>query len=319
MLRNYIAAALGNLSRNWLYAGITICGLAAGFAAAILIGLYVRDEYSFERFIPGYQDVYRVQLDLALPGQKVQQMDFSLGTVAKNFALDFPDVQSASRLQPRTQALGQRRPQSVDTVAWADPDFFRVIDYPVLAGDPVAALHAPDGLVLTRGMARKYFGEDAPIGKTLSVFAGRDMGPAGNAPHPMRVLAVLNDIPGQTHLNLQIFGSALMPGGAMAYEDAHPSPFNISFLTYVRLKPGASAARVRAGLRAFDTRHYPGATPGAASNQFYRLVALSDIHFAAKNSSDWLRQPGSRTVDAGIAAVGGLIILIAAITREIST
>ena len=47
MLRNYIAAAFGNLSRNWLYAGITICGLAAGFAAAILIGLYVRDEYSF--------------------------------------------------------------------------------------------------------------------------------------------------------------------------------------------------------------------------------------------------------------------------------
>ncbi|HEX4098667.1 MAG TPA: ABC transporter permease, partial [Caulobacteraceae bacterium] len=313
MLRNYISAALANLARNWLYAGITILGLAVSFAAAIIIGLYVRDEYSFERFIPGYQDVYRVQLDLALPGQKVQQFDQSLGTVARNFALDFPQAQYVARIQPQSQGLGQGRPQSVDSVGWADPDFFRVMDYPVLAGDPVAALHAPDGLVLTRSMARKYFGQDAPIGKTLSIFAGRDMGPAGNAPHPMRVLAVLKDIPSETHLNLQIFGSALMPDGPMAYEDAHPNPFNIGFLTYVRLKPGASADQVRQGLRAFDARHYPGATPGAASPQFYRLVALSDIHFDANNSGGILRQAGSRAVDAGIAAVGGLIILIAAI------
>jgi putative ABC transport system permease protein len=313
MLRNYLAAAFGNLARNWLYASITICGLAAGFAAAIIIGLYVRDEYSYERFIPGYQDVYRVQLDLALPGQKVQEMDTSLGSVAKNFALDFPEAQFVARLQPRSQGLGRDRPRSVDTVGWADPDFFRVLPYPVLAGDPVAALHSPDGLVITRSMARKYFGEDAPIGKVLMLFAGQDVGPIGNTPHPMRVLAVLQDPPSETHLNLQIFGSALMPDGPMAYEDAHPSPFNISFLTYVRLKPGASVERVRAGLRAFDIRHFPAGTPGAPSPQFYRLVALRDIHFDAKDSNSWLRQPGNRSVDAGIAAVGGLIILIAAI------
>ena len=313
MLRNYFAAAFGNLSRNWLYAGITILGLAVSFAAAIVIGLYVRDEYSFERFVPGYQDVYRIQLDLALPGQKVQQMDSSLGTVGSNFALDFPEAQSVARLQPSSQALGRRQARSIDAVGWADPDFFKVMAYPVLAGDPVAALHSPDGLVLTRSMARKYFGEDAPIGKTLMLFASQDIGPAGNAPHPMRVLAVLKDIPSETHLNLQIFASSRAPGGRMAYEDAHPSPFNISFLTYVRLKPGISADKVRQRLRAFDMRHYPGGTPGAASPQFYRLVALKDIHFEANNASDVLRQRGDRRVDAGIAAVGGLIILIAAI------
>src|SRR5579862_4737449 len=100
MFRNYLAAAFANLARNWLYATITIFGLAAGFAAAIVIGLYVRDEYSFERFIPGYQDVYRLQLDLALPGQKVQYMDYSLVTAGANLALDFPDVQSMARIEP---------------------------------------------------------------------------------------------------------------------------------------------------------------------------------------------------------------------------
>ena len=313
MLRNYFAAALANLARNWLYASITIAGLAAGFAAAIVIGLYVRDEYSFERFIPGYQDVYRLQLDLALPGQKVQKMDNSLGTAGLNLALDFPDVQYLGRLEARSQVLGRDQPRSIDAVAWADPDFFRVMSYPALAGDPVAALHNPDGLVLTRSMARKYFGEDAPIGKTLLVAQGREFGPVPQPPHPMRVLAVLKDIPSNTHLNLQIFGSGRAPWSAMGLDDAHPSPFNISFLTYVRLRPGASPDRIQAGLRAFDNRHYPGATTGSASAQYYRLVALKDLHFAAHDSSDVLRQPGDEAVDAGIAAVGGLIILIAAI------
>jgi putative ABC transport system permease protein len=313
MLRNYIVTAFGNLARNWLYASITILGLAAGFAAAIVIGLYVRDEYNFERFIPGYQDVYRVQLDLALPGQKVQQTDFAVGNVGSNFALDFPETRYVARLRPFTQAMGRDRPRSLDQVAWADPDFFRVLPYPVLAGDPVAALHSSDGVVLTRSMARKYFGEDAPVGKTLMMSQPLGQGPIGKAVHPMRVLAVLKDIPSETHLNVQVFASGLAPWSVMALMDAHPSPFNISFLTYVRLKPGASAERIRAGLRAFDNRHYPGGTPGAPSPQFYRLAALGDLHFTAKDSSDVLRQPGDRTVDAGIAAVGGLIVLIAAI------
>ena len=315
MLRNYIAAALGNLGRNWLYAGITILGLAAGFAAAILIGLYVRDEYSYERFIPGYQDVYRAQLDLAVPGQKVQLKDTSQGTAARNLALDFPEVQSVARLEPFAQGLGRERPTAVDTVGWADPDFFKVLPFPALAGDPVAALSSPDGLVLTRSMARKFFGEDAPIGKTLMISPALDIGRFGlgvKEPHAVRVLAVLKDIPSETHLNIQIFASSRAPWAAMAYQDANPSPFWASFLTYVRLKPGVSIDQVRARLPAFDQRRYPPVVAGG-SRQYYRLVPLKDLHFDAKSSNDWLRQPASRSVSAGIAGVGGLIILIAAI------
>ena len=318
MIRNYLAAAFANLARNWLYAGITIFGLAAGFAAAILIGLYVRDEYSFERFVPGYQDVYRLQMDLAIPGQKVTELDFTVGTAAGALALDFPEVQYAARLEPLPQALGRGELRTIDTVSWADPDFFKVIAYPALAGDPVAALHAPDGLVLTRSMARKYFGEDAPIGKTLLVGQGLDINLTGPeaalfaAPHPMRVLAVLKDLPSETHLTAQIFGSGRAAWSILALDDRHPSPFNENALTYVRLKPGASPDRIRAGLHDFANRRYPSPN-GAASSLRPRLVALQDIHFSAKNWGDPLRQPGDRAVDTGIAAVGGLIILIAAI------
>src|SRR4051812_21499533 len=92
MLRNYFAAAFGNLGRNWLYAGITILGLAASFAAAILIGLYLRDEYSFDRFVPDYQRIYRLETDLTWPGGKPIQLDAISGVVAGQLRLDFPQV-----------------------------------------------------------------------------------------------------------------------------------------------------------------------------------------------------------------------------------
>jgi putative ABC transport system permease protein len=68
MLRNYLAAALRNMARNKLYAGVTIVGLAIGFAAALLIGLYVRDELTYDRFVPGHDRVYQVTETLIIAG-----------------------------------------------------------------------------------------------------------------------------------------------------------------------------------------------------------------------------------------------------------
>src|SRR6185312_14942099 len=90
-LRNYISAALGNMGRNGPYAAITILGLAVSFAAAILIGLYLRDEFTFERFIPGHERVYRVAIDVALPAAKPLAMDETFSNTAANLKLDFPE------------------------------------------------------------------------------------------------------------------------------------------------------------------------------------------------------------------------------------
>src|SRR3569833_27101 len=98
MLRNYFAAALGNIGRNGLYAGITILGLAVSFTAAILIGLYVRDDFTFDRFIPDHQRVFRLQDDLLLPGLKPRPINVVQSTAAANLELDFPEVERVARL-----------------------------------------------------------------------------------------------------------------------------------------------------------------------------------------------------------------------------
>jgi putative ABC transport system permease protein len=309
---NYLVTALRNLGRNWLYAGVTVLGLAVSFTAAILIGLYVRDEYSYDRFIPGYQQVYRLEFDLVLPGQKPKPWIGTVSTAAGNFRLDFPEAQQVARLMATGALVKQGQTTTRERTLWADPDFFRIMALPVLAGDASAALETPDGLVLTRTMARKYFGQDAPIGRILLVnsgarFPGR---PGPPAFHPMRILAVLKDLPSNTHLAGDIFAAARSPNSPISFDDSFPSPVNVDQLTYVRLKPGVTGEALLERVKAFGPRHYPPAAPGAPYPQQFRLMPLKTLHFTAAGGD--LRPPGDRNVDAGVAAVGALIVIIAA-------
>ena len=298
LLRNYLTAALRNFARNWLYAAITVLGLAAGFAAAILIALYVRDEYSFERFIAGYEQIYRLETDVLAPGQEPERGDGAASTAAARLALDFPTLEGVVRLARSSRWVGRDKAETWERVAWTDPDFFKVLPYPVLAGDPVTALHDPNGLVLTRQVARKYFGVDAPIGETLLVLAPDGDDPLSATPHPMRVSAVLEDIPRQTHLEqFKIFASGSAAWSPLAFEDRLPSPVPI-FWTYARLPSGMSADRIREELEAFAALHYPGGL-----GRRFRLEPLKDLHFSAE----------ARAVDRQIAIVGLLILVIAAI------
>ena len=312
MLRNYLAAAFGNLTRNWLYAGVTILGLAFSFAVAILIGLYLRDEYSFDRFIPGYQDIYRVQMTLVLPGQKPMPGDFVQATVAGRLKLNFPEIVDIARVTPTVGLLKIGGNTTSEPISWADPDFFSILGMPVLAGDPNAAMRSPDGLVLTRALARKYFGQDAPIGRTMLLKSDGDGPQMGSRYHPMRVMAVLQDTPASSHLTAQLFASARAPFSGMTSDELHPSPYNEDQLTYVKLKPGSSPSGWAARLRVVGQALSP-APAGAPPPFLYSLTPLKALHFSSAGPSPITSPPGDRRVDAGIAAVGGLIVLIAGI------
>jgi putative ABC transport system permease protein len=298
VFRNYLATAVRNLARNWLYAGITVLGLGAAFAAAIVIGLYVRDEHSFERFISGYQQVFRLETDVLAPGEEPVRGDAAASTAAGHLMLDFPEFEGVARLARSSRWVGRAEASTWERVAWADPEFFDVLPFPVLAGDPVAALHDPGGLVLTRRMARKYFGVDAPIGETLLVQAPSGDAPLFATPHPMQVRAVLHDIPRRTHLEqFEIFASGRAAWSPLTLADQNPSPALI-FWTYARLPAGVSPDRTRDGLEAFSARHYPGSL-----GRRFRLERLQDLHLT----------DAARAVNRQIAAVAVLIVVIAAI------
>jgi putative ABC transport system permease protein len=307
MFRNYFAAALRNLSRNRLYAGVTIAGLAIGFAAAMLIALFVRDEYSYDHFVPGNRQVYRVSESILNTGERAIESDATPTLLAPALKLDFPQVQFAAR------ATNGNFPASVQrgnfsaaepNLAWVDPDFFRIIPLPTIAGNLASSLDAPDGIVLTRTIARKYFGRDAPIGETLLVDK-----------HPMRVTAVIEDLPSNTHLTADIFASGRSPYSALTHYDQVATPLNNVVATYIRLRPGASTSSIEPQLPAFVKLHYPLArfdATWANVKVIIHLVPLTAIHLRPSTQGAF-KPAGDRTVIAAIAAVGVLVIVVAAI------
>jgi len=309
MFRSYLAAALRNLARNRLYAGVTIAGLAIGFAAAMLIALFVRDEYSYDRFVPGNSRVYRVSESILNSGERPIESDSTPSMLAPALKLDFPQVLFAARLMTGNFPPSVRRGNfsaAEPNLAWADPDFFRVMPMPAIAGDIAGSLDAPDSVVLTRTVARKYFGRDAPLGETLLIDK-----------HPMRVTGVLEDLPSNTHLTADIFASGRSPYSAITHQEQVDTPLNNVVATYVRLRTGTSVSTIEPQLPGFVGRHFPidrSSSTWAREKIVVHFVPLSDVHLRPSTQAAFTAKPaGDKTVIAAIAAVGVLVVLVAAI------
>ncbi|HEY3949385.1 ABC transporter permease, partial [Phenylobacterium sp.] len=306
MLSNYLAAALRNLSRNGLYAGITIAGLAVGFAAALLIGLYVRDEFSYDRFIPGRDRVFLVSETISLNASKPIETQSTPPMLAKRLPLAFPEIQYVARLSPPGFPANLRRgdfTSSEQNFFWADPDFFKVLPLLAVAGDLTHALDGSDSVVLTRAIAHKYFGRDAPLGEVIQING-----------QPFRVTAVVEDLPSNTHLTAEIFASARAPSGQILKYEAVDGPLENTLGTYIRLRPGAKIDAMLPRTAAFLEQQMP--IPNLADlhavKRAMHFVPLTKIHLTPSTQGSG-KPSADPAVLGAIGLVAVLIVSVAAI------
>jgi len=306
MWRNYLVTAVRNLARNRLYAGVTIIGLAIGFATATLIGLYVRDELSYDRFVPNHDRVFLATQTIVMGASAPIESQATPMMLARPLKLDFRQVETVARLSPAYFPPTVRRGEvtaAEQNLFWADPDFFRVLPLPALAGDLATALETPDSVVITRAVARKYFGRDAPVGETLLIES-----------QPMRVTAVLRDLPSQTHLTGDIYASSRSAQSPISQFEAINGPLTNTLATYVLLKPGASAAAIEARLPNFLEERLPlgMSDQGVPVDRTLHLTPLTRIHLTPSTQGAF-KPAADPAVVAAIGLIGVLIVLVAAI------
>ena len=307
MFHNYVAAALRNLLRNGLYAIINILGLAVGFAAVILIALFVRDEYSFDRFIPAHDRIYNVTEVVNPPGGGPLRIAVTASNIATAMKLDFPEVEAATRLSGTPAALRHGAVDNANFIYWADPNFFDVFPLPAHAGNPQEALRKPDGLVLTRTAARRLFGRDDVMGEPIEL----------DRKYTLHVAAILEDLPPNTHLSADIFAPGIASFSALThYDDAHMDPDAIrpeNSYTYLRLKSGASVEKLAAAMPAFASRHVPGVFGGQpiAKAYHFQLIPLTQIQLQPGSIADMKTHGDVRTVQT-LVGIAVLILFIAA-------
>ncbi|MFI4972982.1 MAG: FtsX-like permease family protein [Caulobacterales bacterium] len=311
MFRNYLATALRNLARNRLYAAISILGLAVSFAAAILIAQFVRNEFSYDRWIPGYRQIYKITDTITQPGQPPKESDITQSAIAGQLKVAFPGAVAIARLMQDFPTLRHNAGETgiVDqSFAWADPDIFKVLPLPALAGDLKTALQQPGTVVITREVARKYFGRDLPIGQVLDVQEGDDH-------HPMRVTAVLKDPPSDTNLVTEVFASARSAYSPLTLMDAKPALTGVSTWTYARLAPTSSAADLQRGLDlAGEPETAAFAVLGGGTKFRFGAVPLAEAHLRSPGLTAIVVKPtGNKSTTYAIATVGVLIVLVAAI------
>ena len=310
MLRNYFIAALRNLARNRLHATINVAGLALGFAAATFIYLYVRNELSYDRFLPNHDRTYLLSEHLRIPGQSLLATPTIQHEFATQIKLDFPAIEAVTRLCPDRRTLRHGQTEADENVYWADPNVFDLLPLHALAGDLKTALQSPEGVVLTRGMARRYFGRDDPIGEVLEITGTHpdDI----NRRYPMRVTAVLEDLPANTHLDLQIILSGRGAVSELRNLDADPNTAALPDLvyTYLRMAPGAPVAPLQQALPGFLERHDP-----VLAHYYHgslELVRFDRIHLTPATEQSMRPRADVATLDT-LSLVGALVLLVAGI------
>src|SRR6185295_14841638 len=308
MWRNYLAAAIHSLFRDKAYAAINVLGLALGLTAMVLIALYVRDEYTYESWVPQADRTYRIWMEATQPGQKPIRLPSTAPNIARALELDFPQIEFATRLKSDGLPLRQGTVEvTPNGFYWADPDFFRMFPVKVIAGDPNAALARPDGLVISRQLARRLFNREDVIGQTVTY----------NRQQTLHIAAVIEDLPSNTHFIIDSVGSGLASFSRLAQDDRNAisdalQPDNI--YTYVRLRPGASIEKVNAAMDQFTDKHYANkaAARSAGITLHLSLVALRDLHFLPPSVALDMKPPSDRRTVYGMTLIAAVILLVAA-------
>ncbi len=298
MWRNYLAAALHNLFRNRAYAAINILGLAIGFTAAILIGLYVRDELSYDRMYPHAERTFRLSMDInGATRTSLGVADARFGPALK---LDFPEVEAETRLRFASGYVKFKDVSVWQDYRRADPNFFQMFPAKLLAGDADAALAKPDMLVITRRLAHELFGRENVVGESVELRL--------DTPQTLQIGAVIENLPSNTHFRFDVVESTA----------GEKSDGLDNALTYVRLRPGAKVQKLRAAMPDFVKRHVSEVIGGQPAWKMIELnlVALPDVHFLPPSVADMTAPSDRRTVDAFI--IIGLLILFVAGSNFVS-
>lgn len=237
MFQNYLYVAFRNLKKNILFSLINILGLAIGLAASIMIMLFVMDELSYDTFWADSDRIYRVQTDYNMPGREPFITVLSPGGakvgIEKYFEQDLEAIARISNLGPTAVYNGK---SYQERVFWSDPAILDILNFEVVAGDMRQALADKASMAINQSVAKKYFGDEDPIGKVIKLNAftiSRDY----------KVAAVYKDIPHNSALDMP----ALVKMDPSDFEDVNfflNNWYSVNHLTFLKVKQGVDVAQI---------------------------------------------------------------------------
>ena len=315
MYKSYIKIGWRNLLRNKAYSLINISGLAIGLACALAIGLFIQDEYSYDRFHTNASDIYRVVQQQNQAGElyQVASSPALLGEALEN---DFPEVIKSCLLGYKRSGILQHGTTTVESsaITMANPGFLQLFDFPLVLGNPDNVFTEPNQVVITDRMAARLFGNDwisdsQLLGKTIVY--NRKQGERGTLADELILAGVVKEPPVNSHLQFEV----VLTCDPKA--DGNDNWFSNNYLTYIQLNHNANPVDMNHKLDGLINKYIPKAY-GNFTRPVFHLQPLTDIYLHSDFDfhTDWTKT--SSVVYVRIFFAVAVIVLIIAVFNFIN-
>ena len=308
MLKNYYKVAIRNILKYKMFSAINILGMSIGVTSCLMIILYVTHELSYDTFHSDANRIYQVGLNGKIGGQDIRVSN-TCPPMAEALVADIPEVEAATRIAQMNQPVVKNGEKifTEEKVFFADSNFFEFFSYRLKEGDIKTALKEPNTVVLTEVMARKYFGDQNPMGGLLVM---------GSENKTFKVTGIAETPPTNSHFTYNILVSAV------SSEDLKSGIWLNNFMfTYFKTKPNTSVDQVVTKFIPLVDKYigpeiekFMGTTlkqmQEAGGAYGYYVTNIKDIHLHSTSQGDL--EPGGNIMYVYFFSGIGLFILIIA-------
>ena len=297
MVKNYFIIAIRKLMKNKIFSLINIIGLCSGITSCLLITLFVRYELNYDNFQENGNRIVRVIMEYSNNGN-VDKGNYTSTKVGPSFKQNFPEVQSFVRMSLNRRVVSNGENIFMENrFIYTDSTFFNFFTTKVLKGEKTKLLSGPNSIVLTESVAKKYFKNDNPVGKTIKVStAGIDY----------LITGVISDCPINSHIKYDFLASFSSLGAIQ--EETY---WNANFTTYLLLKNSSSVLTLQPKIKGFMQKEMKEEFTNS-DYLTYELEPFMNIHL--KSEFEGFEPNGSIIYIYIISAVAILILLLASFT-----
>ncbi len=296
MLKNYFKVALRNLRKNKLYSFVNIVGLTIGITCCILIGLYIGHEWSYDRFHKNADRIVRVTMEFS-NGGTVGSFATTGTKVGPQFKRNFPYVDAYVRTLKFPRVISYHdKVINEKNFFYADSAFFEVFSFKLIRGNPVTVLNTPNQLVITESMAKKYFGNDDPIGKELFISNSKNF----------LVTGIVEDAPSNSQMNFDFIASFTSLDASKTEEW-----WTANDVTYLLLNSATNIPKLQDQVTSFMNTAKVRKEANVEGSDYltYHLEPLKKVHLYS--ALEGFEPNGSITYIYILGAIAVLILIIA--------
>ena len=299
MFRNYLLVAIRNLFRNRISSLVNILGLAIGMAAFVLIIQYVRFELSYDNFHKNEDQIFRIQQDRYDKGKLSTQWAAGASAVGHALYENYEEVENFTRFQKigGVMSFGEKKFREQE-IYMADTSFFDIFSFKVLKGDPHTALREPYKMMLSLSTARKYFGDQDPVGRSMRFNGGVEL----------EITGVFEDIPRNSHLKPEIIASWETMVQFQG-QDINTAWLWDGFFNYILLHPESDYKEFEAKIPSFVEDQIGTDLDHFNMGVVYNLQPLSSIHLNSDFMFEAEPNGNARSVYALIVVAVFLVII----------